>query len=54
MNESAPTSVRLNDEDKRIIARLERLSGLSGATTIIRMALREALAVWEAKKHPKT
>lgn len=53
MNDSVPTSIRLNEDDKRLIVRLERLSGLSGATAIIRMALREALAVWEAKKPTK-
>ena len=53
MSDSTPTSVRLNDDDRRIIARIEKLSGLNGATTIIRMALREALAVWEEKRPKK-
>jgi Ribbon-helix-helix protein, copG family len=52
MAEGRPTSVRLTDEDKKTIARLEKLTGVSGVTRVIRMALREALAIWE-KKRPK-
>lgn len=52
MRTGAPTNIRFTDDDLDIVRKLEKLSGIRGPTAIIRMALREALAVWE-KKHPK-
>jgi hypothetical protein len=48
MSDSVPTSFRLNDEDREILAKLQRVTGLnlSGA---IRMAIREALASREKR-----
>ncbi len=48
-----PVAIRFSEEDRKVLEKLERLSGLRGPTAIIRMALREALAVWEAKRHKK-
>ena len=53
MKERIPTPIRFTKEDIAVVRRLERLSGIEGPTAIIRMALREALAVWEAKKASK-
>jgi hypothetical protein len=49
MKERSPTTIRFTDDDLSIIRRLEKLAGLEGTTAVIRMALREALAVWEKK-----
>lgn len=46
-------AIRFTEEDLEILARLEKLTGLHGPTAIIRMALREALAVWEKKRSKK-
>jgi hypothetical protein len=45
-----PTTIRFTDEDREIIDRIEALSGIEGPTAVIRMALREALAIWEKKR----
>lgn len=41
------TTIRLDDEDRKIIAKLRKKTGLDSATQVIRLALREALAVRE-------
>jgi predicted DNA-binding protein len=38
------TTIRLTDEDRTILDRLRKITGLASATAIIRMAIREALA----------
>ncbi len=43
MTESLPTSVRLNDEDREILAKLQKVTGLN-LTGAVRLAVREALA----------
>jgi hypothetical protein len=53
MKTSVPTNIRFTEEDVAVVAKLEKLSGLQGATAVIRMALREALAVWEKKRSKK-
>lgn len=50
MRTGVPTNIRFTDEDLAIVRKLEKLSGIEGPTAIIRMALREALAVWEKKR----
>jgi hypothetical protein len=44
------TAVRLGDEDRTILAKLRKLTGLDSAAAIIRLAIREALASREAKR----
>ncbi len=44
------TTIRLTDEDKGIIDRLRKMTGLSSATAIIRLAIREALASRDIKR----
>jgi hypothetical protein len=43
MTDSLPTSVRLNDEDREILAKLQKVTGLN-LTGAVRLAIREALA----------
>lgn len=43
MLESLPTSVRLNDEDREILTKLQKVTGLN-LTGAVRLAIREALA----------
>jgi hypothetical protein len=43
MADSLPTSVRLNDEDREILAKLQKVTGLN-LTGAVRLAIREALA----------
>lgn len=45
------TAFRLSDEDREILAKLQKLTGLDSAAAIIRLAIREALASRE--KRPK-
>jgi hypothetical protein len=49
MKERTPTPIRFTADDIAIIRKLERLTGLEGATAIIRLALRETLAGWERR-----
>jgi hypothetical protein len=44
MAEQPKTTIRLTDEDREILARLQKITGLDSQTAIIRMAIREALA----------
>jgi|HubBroStandDraft_1064217.scaffolds.fasta_scaffold03832_5 hypothetical protein len=48
MSESLPTSLRLNDEDREILAKLQRVTGLT-VTGAVRLAIREALATRERR-----
>jgi hypothetical protein len=43
MADSLPTSVRLNDEDREILSKLQKVTGLN-LTGAVRLAIREALA----------
>lgn len=38
------TTIRFTDEDREILAKLGKLTGLESAAAIIRLAIREALA----------
>jgi hypothetical protein len=53
MKQGTAVAIRFTDEDLETMAKLEKLTGLSGPTAIIRMALREALAVWQQKRRTK-
>ena len=44
------TTIRLTDEDRKILDKLRKLTGLDSATAIIRMSLREALAARDVKR----
>jgi len=43
------TGIRLGDEDREILEKLQRLTGLDSHAAIIRLAIREALASREKK-----
>jgi hypothetical protein len=49
-SEKKLTAFRLDDEDRRIIRKLQRITGLDSAAAVIRLAIREALA---SRSHPK-
>lgn len=42
-SDQPPTTIRLTDEDKSIIDRLRKMTGLTSATAIIKLAIRESL-----------
>jgi hypothetical protein len=44
-----PTTIRFTDDDRAVIEKLEELTGLQGATAVIRMSLRESLRDREAR-----
>lgn len=39
-----PTTIRFTDEDRRILEKLQKLTGLESSSAVIRLAIREALA----------
>lgn len=43
------TTIRLTDEDREILAKLQGLTGLDSAAAVIRLAIREALASRERR-----
>ena len=43
-SERPATTIRFTDEDREVLTRLQKLTGLDSSAAIIRMALREALA----------
>lgn len=43
------TAIRLGDEDREILEKLQKLTGLDSAAAIIRLAIREALASRERR-----
>ena len=49
MKERTPTSLRFTDEDREILDKLQKLTGLEGPTAVIRLAIREALAARERR-----
>ena len=44
MDPKLPTTIRLSDEDHKILGELQELTGIDGASGVIRLAIREALA----------
>ena len=44
------TTIRLTDEDRAILGKLRKMTGLDSSTAIIRLAIREALAVRVSKR----
>jgi predicted DNA-binding protein len=44
------TSIRFTDEDREILAKLQKLTGLDSASAVIRLAIREALASRRSKR----
>ena len=43
------TTVRFTEEDRTILAKLQKITGLDSATAVIRLAIREALAARERR-----
>jgi hypothetical protein len=61
VNDRPPTTVRFTDEDREILERLQKLTGLDSATAVIRLAIREAEGLaqriqraWEATEQEHT
>jgi predicted DNA-binding protein len=44
------TAIRLGDEDRKILEKLQKLTGLDSAAAIIRLAIREALATRQKRR----
>ncbi len=44
------TTVRFTDEDRELLGKLQRLTGLDSATAVIRLTIRESLAARENKR----
>ncbi len=44
------TTIRLTDEDREILEKLQRMTGLESAAAVIRLAIREALTSRESKR----
>jgi hypothetical protein len=44
------TTIRLTDEDREVLAKLQKLTGLDSAAAVIRFCIREVLA---ARRPPK-
>jgi hypothetical protein len=49
-SETPPTTIRFTDEDHKVLAKLQKLTGLDSNAAIVRLAIREALASREAKR----
>jgi len=47
MPDRQPTTIRFTEEDREVIAKLCKLTGLEGVASVIRLALRESLAARE-------
>jgi hypothetical protein len=43
------TTLRLTDDDREILAKLQKLTGLDSAAAVIRLAIRESLAARRGK-----
>lgn len=50
MKERTPTTIRFTEEDRIIIEKLQKMTGLEGPTAVIRLAVRESLAARETKR----
>jgi hypothetical protein len=46
----APTTIRFTDEDREILEKLQKITGLDSAAAAIRLAIREALAARGTKR----
>lgn len=44
MKARTPTTIRFTEEDRKILEKLQKITGLEGPTAVIRLAIREALA----------
>jgi Arc/MetJ family transcription regulator len=42
-----PTTIRFSEEDKEILAKLQKVTGLDSASSVVRLAIREALSARE-------
>ena len=45
-----PTTIRFTDEDRQILEKLQKLTGLTSASAVIRLSIREALVERERKR----
>jgi hypothetical protein len=45
--------MRLTDEDRQILEKLQKLTGLDSATAVVRLAIRESLAAREAQQRKR-
>jgi hypothetical protein len=43
------TTIRLTDEDREVLEKLQKLTGLESAAAVIRLSIREALAARQPK-----
>ncbi len=43
------TTIRLTEEDREILEKLQKITGLDSAAAVIRVAIRESLAAREKK-----
>jgi len=50
MKVRTPTTIRFTDEDRAILERLQKLTGLEGPTAVVRLSIREALASRDGKR----
>lgn len=48
--ERLPTTIRFTEEDREVLEKLQKVTGLEGATAVIRLAIREALAARESHR----
>jgi hypothetical protein len=44
MDTKLPTTIRFSEEDREILEKLQKFTGLESHTAVIRLAIREALA----------
>lgn len=44
------TTIRLNDEDQKVLAKLKKATGVVSTTQVVRLSLRVALGVTVARK----
>jgi predicted DNA-binding protein len=49
-SDRAATTIRFTEEDREVLAKLQKLTGLESSAAIIRMAIREALASRRSKR----
>jgi hypothetical protein len=45
-----PTTIRFSAEDREILEKLQNLTGLDSAASVIRLAIREALAARDSRR----
>jgi hypothetical protein len=49
-NKLPPTTIRFTEEDKKILEKLQKLTGLDNAASVVRLAIREALASRDTRR----